>query len=241
MSPMNAEEVKQHIQELEKLQGQTRRFRLLTILALIVIVVAGVSAIIASAHSLTVTGPTQNQFVDQLSANVQKDVLPVAEKIAGRSLARLKPAVETELQKLNARAPQIADAALKELDTMGGDLTVQAEKILDQTVGDTLKKREDKLRKMYPGVYDRQIAVLLDNLNAEAQDQLARTGEKIFTPHLDSIQSILASLEKIQKTEPIDLKQEIDPWQTAFLFFDVFVTEFKDLPAANATHPKETK
>jgi capsule polysaccharide export protein KpsE/RkpR len=237
---MNAEEVNQHIQELEKLRGQTRRFRLLTILALIAIVVIGVSAIINSAYSLASAGPKQNEFVNQLSVRAQRDVLPVAEKIAGHSLERLKPAVEAELEKLNARAPQIADAALKELDTMGNELPVQAEKILDQTVGDTLKKREDKLRKMYPGVYDRQLATLLDNLNAEAQDQLAKTGEKIFNPHLNSIQSILSNLEKIQKTEPIDPKQQIDPWQAAFLFFDVFVTEFKDLAAANATHPKET-
>jgi hypothetical protein len=237
---MNAEEIHQQIQELEKLRGQTRRFRLFTILVLIAIVVAGVGAIIHAAHSLTIAGPKQKEFVNQFSARVQNEVLPIAEKIASGSVERLKPAVEAEMQKLNARAPQVADAALKELDTMGNELPVEAEKILDQTVGDTVKQREDKLRKMYPG-YDEQLGIMLQNLTDEAQDQLARYGEKIFNPHLNSIQNILASLEKIQKTEPIDLKQAVDPWQTAYLFCDVFVTEFKDLAAANATRTKETK
>lgn len=238
---MNAEEVKQNIQELEKLRLQTRRFRLVTIIALVAIVVVGVSAIINSIYALANAGPKQDLFVKHFGANLQKDVLPVVQKIAGRSIERLKPAVEAEMQKLNSRAPEIADVALKQLDIMGYELPVQAEKIVDDTVGVTLKKREAKLRKLYPGLYDAQIATLLDNLSTEAQDQIAQTSEKIFTPHLNSIQSILANLEKIQKTEPIDPKKEIDTWQVAFLFLDVFVQEFKDLSVIDTVKPKEVK
>jgi hypothetical protein len=238
---MNAEEVNQHIQELEQLRIQTRRFRLLTMIALVVIVVAGVSAIINSVYSLALAGPKQNAFINHLGTNLQNNVLPVVEKIAGRSMERLKPAVDVELKKLNARAPEIADAALKELDILGNELPVHAETILDQTVGVALQQREDKLRKMYPGVYDKQIAALLENLKAEAQDQLAKSGEKIFSPHLNSIHSILANLEKIQKDRTIDEKREIDSWQVAFLFIDVFAHEFEDLSVVNAANPKETK
>jgi hypothetical protein len=238
---MNTEDVKQHIQELESLRRQTRRFRLLTITALIVIVVTGVSAIINSFYNLALVGPKQDEFIKHLNVSLQRDLLPVVEKIAGRSLERLKPAVEVELQKLNARAPEIADVALNELDQLGKELPVRAEKILDQTVGVTLKRREDKLRRMYPDVYDRQIAALLDNLSAEAQEQITETGEKVFAPHLNSIQSILANLEKIQTTEPMDTTSEIDSWQVAFLFLDVFVHEFKDLSIADTATPKELK
>jgi hypothetical protein len=251
---MSAEEAKQLIQELEKTRVQTRRFRLLTIIALLVIVIAGVSMIIESMYSLTLNGPRQKEFVSNLGAGLQRDLLPVVQKITGRSLERLKPAVERELKNANARAPEVADVALKELDQMGVELTVQAGKVLDQTVTGVLQKREGKLRAMYPGVYDQQVGILLNNLTLEAQDQLVRSGETLFNPHLNSVKNILTHLEKIQKTEPADPGQTVDTWQVAFMFMDVFVHEFKDVAgpettplkvaqkkAAEPTKSKETK
>jgi hypothetical protein len=249
---MSTEEAKQLIQELDKLRIQTRRFRLLTIIALVVIVIAGVSAIIESAYSLTLAGPRQEEFVHYLGADLEANLLPTVQKIAGRSVDALKPAIEKELREMNGRAPEVADVALRELDEMGGELTVQAGKILDQTVTGTLQKRQGKLRQMYPDVYDKQIDILLNNLALEVQDQLAQSGENIFNPHLNSIQSILASLDKIQKTEPVDASQHVDSWQVAYMFMDVFVHEFKGLgppEPANAktaagkkvVQPKKTK
>jgi hypothetical protein len=248
---MSTEEAKQLIQELEKVRLQTRRFRLLTIIAVIVIVIAGVSAIIESVYSLTLAGPRQEAFVSNLSTDLKINLLPTVQKIAGRSVDALKPAVEKELRDINGRAPEVADVALRELNTMGGELTVQAGKVLDQTVTGTLKKREGKLRQMYPDVYDKQIDALLNNLGLEAQDQLAQSGENIFNPHLNSIQSILINLDKIQRTEPVAASQNPDSWQVAYMFMDVLVHEFKDLgppePASakavgsKVVQPKKTK
>jgi hypothetical protein len=239
--PMKVIEVNQQIRELEKLRLQTRRFRLLTMAALLAIVIAGVSAIINSIYGLALAGPKQDEFVKDLGANLHRDLLPVAEKIVGCSVQRLKPALEVELQRLNARSPEIAEVTLRELNQMGNELPVRAEKILDDTVGNVLQKREAKLRELYPGLYDTKVATLVENLNLEVQDQLARTGEKVFTPHLNSIQSILNNLEKIKNSEPVKLKQEVDAWQMTFLFLDVFVHEFNDLSSAEIAQLKETK
>ena len=243
---MSTEEAKQLIQELEKLRRQTYRFRLLTIVALLAIVITGVSAIIESVYSLTLAGPRQEVFISNLSNNLQQELLPIVQKIAGRAVDRLKPAVEMELKEINGRAPEVADVALNELDQMGNELTVYAGKVLDQTVSGTLQRREGKLRKMYPDVYDQQIDTLLNNLAIEAGDQLARSGENLFNPHLNSVQSILVNLEKIQKTEPIDASKDIDAWQVAFMFMDVFVHEFKDLAPpesaqSKAVEPRKTE
>ena len=248
---MSTEEAKQLIQELEKLRVQTRRFRLLTIIALLVIVIAGVSAIIESVYSLTLAGPRQEAFVSNMSADLKVNLLPTVQKIAGRSIETLKPAVEKELGEINGRAPEVADVALRELDAMGSELTVQAGKVLDQTVNGTLQRRQGKLRQMFPAIYDKQIDILLNNLTLEAQDQLAQNGGNIFNSHLNSIQSILANLDKIQKTEPEAASNNIDSWQVAFMFMDVFVHEFKDLrppETANAdaaghkvVQPKQTE
>ncbi|MGA2242256.1 MAG: hypothetical protein ABSH11_09485 [Verrucomicrobiota bacterium] len=248
---MSTEEAKQLIQELEKLHRQTYRFRLLTIIAMLAIVIAGVSAIIESVYSLTLAGPRQEVFVSNLSTNLQRDLLPIVQKIAGRAVDRLKPAVEKELKEINGRAPEVADVALNELDQMGNELTVRAGKVLDQTVSGVLQKREGKLRNMFPGVYDKQIDTLLNNLALEASDQFAQSGENLFNPHLNSVQSILVNLEKIQKTEPVGVSKDVDAWQVAFMFMDVFVHEFKDLappePAkakavpSKKPEPKKTK
>src|SRR5208283_339898 len=154
---MSTEEAKQLIQELEKLRRQTHRFRLLTIIALLAIVITGVSAIIESFYSLTLVGPRQEMFISNLSTNLQQELLPIVQKIAGRSVERLKPAIEVELKEINGRAPEVADVALNELDQMGNELTVQAGKVLDQTVRGVLQKREGKLRKMFPDFYDQQV------------------------------------------------------------------------------------
>jgi hypothetical protein len=248
---MSTEEAKQLIQELEKIRRQTRRFRLLTIIALLVIVISGVSAIIESVYSLTLAGPRQEAFISNLNTDLKDNLLPTVQKIAGRSVEALKPAVEKELKEINGRAPEVTEVALRELDEMGGDLTMQAGKILDQTVTSTLRRRQIKLRQMYPDVYDKQIDTLLNNLALEAQDQLAQSGENIFNPHLNSIQSILTNLDKIQQTEPVAASQSVDSWQVAYMFMDVFVHEFKDLTppeTANAdavghkvVQPKNTK
>jgi len=238
---MNTEAINQQIQELESLKRQTRRFNLCITLALAVVVLVGVGAIISSFYNLTISGPKQNEFLKQLSRRLQVEVLPMARKLADPSIKRLKPAVEAELQRLDARAPEVANAAIRELNTLGTNLPVQAGIILDQTVGKELQLREARLRKMFPGVTDRQVATLLDSIHIEAQDQLLKTGEKLFNPHLNSIQKILADLEKIEKTEAVNTKQEINPWQVAFLFMDVFTQEFKDLAVTETTKPQEKK
>jgi hypothetical protein len=238
---MNTDSINQQIQELESLKRQTRRFNLCITLALAVVVLVGVGAIISSFYDLTVSGPKQDEFLKHLGRRVQKDVLPMARKLADPSIRRLKPAVEKELQRLDARAPEVANAAIRELNTLGTNLPVRAGIVLDQTVGKALQQRDARLRKMFPAATDRQVTTLLDSIHIEAQDQLLKTGEKLFNPHLNSIQKILADLEKIEKTEAVSTKQEVNPWQLAFLFTDVFTQEFKDLAVTEPAKTQEKK
>lgn len=225
---MHSDDVKKQIAELELVREQTRRFRRLTIVALIGIVIAGTGAIINSVYGLALKGPKQDAFVQHLGKNLKTELLPAVQRLASGSIQRLKPAVDREVGRINDLAPEIAGVALRELEVLGNELPTRSERILDQTFGAALQAREAKLRRMFPGTYDAKIASLLENLNLEAQDQILQTSEKIFAPHLNSLQGILASLEKIQKTEPVNNSQEIGSLQVAYLFADVFVQEFKD-------------
>jgi hypothetical protein len=241
MSTENTNSVIQQIQELDRLRRQTRRFSLWTTLALTTIVVVGVGAIINSFYGLTISGPKQEEFLKCLGSELQREMPPAVQRFAAPSVRRLKPAVEAEIKRLDARAPQVVDAALRELNTMGTNLPARAGLILEHTVGKALALRDDRLRKMLPGATDDKMINLLDSIHVETQDQLLRAGEKIFNPHLNSIHSILANLDKIEKTEPVDARQEINPWQVAFLFMDVFDQEFKDLAVVASTKSQETK
>jgi hypothetical protein len=58
---------------------------------------------------------------------------------------------------------------------------------------------------------------------------------------LSSIQNILADLDKIEKTEAVNTKQDISPWQMAYLFMDVFTQEFKDLAVTENAKTQEKK
>jgi hypothetical protein len=238
---MSTEVISEQIKELENQRRQTRRFNLWVTVALAVIAISGVGAIISSFYDLTSSGPKQDEFLKHLGGRVQADVLPLVQRLADPSIKRLKPAVEAELKRLDARAPEVAAAAIQELNTMGTNLPVRTGIILEQTVGKALHERDDRLRKMFRGVTDQQVVNVLDNIHLEAQDQLVKTGEKLFQPHLNSIHSILANLEKIEKTERVNAKQEINPWQMAFLFMDVFTQDFKELAVTEPAESQETK
>ena len=241
MSTESTGTISQQIQELENLRRQTRRFNIWATLALAAIVIVGVGAIIGSFYSLTVSGPKQAEFLQRLGGDLQQQLPPAVQKFAQPSVKRLKPALEAELRRLDARAPQVVDVALRELNTMGTNLPVRAGIILQQTVGTALHQRDARLRQMLPGTSDAQVITLLDSIHLDAQDQLLKVGEKMFNPHLNSIHSILANLDKIEKTEPVAGKQEINTWQVAFLFLDVFGREFNDLALTDTTKPQEPK
>jgi hypothetical protein len=235
---MKTEQVSQQIEELEQLRRQTRLFSVWVTVALVVVVVGGVGLILNSAYGLTQPGPKQDEFVKQFGGRLEREVLPAVQKATEPALKRLRPAVEAELKLLDARAPQLAEAALKEIEKMRTNLPVRVEGVLDRSLGKTLQAREAKLRQMYPGAASAQLPGLIENLQAESHDQMVRTTEAIFNPHLNSVQSILMSLEKIEKTEPVDPKAEMNPWQVAFLFVDVFVHEYGDLSAENLAKKK---
>jgi hypothetical protein len=241
MTTEEAAPIDQQIEELERLKRQTRRFNLWATVALATIVIVGVGAIVNSFYGLTVAGPKQDAFLAHLGGQMQRNVLPAVQRFAQPAVKRLGPVLEAEMKRLDARAPQVADVALREMSILGTNLPLRTASVLDYTVARELRQRNEQVHKLLPGVTDQQVTALMDSIQVEAQDQLQKTGDKLFNPHLNSIHRILSDLEKIEKTERVDAKQEINPWQVAFLFMDVFTQEFRDIDPTCTPTSKETK
>jgi hypothetical protein len=247
---MNAEEVQKQVQELESLRSQTRKWRTGSVLAIIAIVGFCVWRMIDGVAGLAQAGPRQDAFLGDVTSSLKKDVLPSVQKTATQAFYDIKPAVEREIQKLNDRAPDIAAALKKEVEILTHNLPNHGQKILDSTFGAMIKKREDKIRKMYPGVTEEKVATLVHNLVAEAHDQIEHVGDKLFAEHVLSLNNILDYVATIQKTEKVEDGAEFPKWEMASLIIDMLHQEFKDLgseeepttgPAATPRKKKEPK
>jgi len=243
---MNADEVQKQVQELESLRSQTRVWRTGSVLAIILIVVICVWRLIDGVTGLASPGPRQEAFLGDVTSSLKTNVVPGIQKIATQAIYDIKPLVEREIQKLNDRAPDIAAALKKEIELLTHNLPNRGEKVLDQTFGVMLKKREEKIRKLNPTVTEDRVASLVHNLVAEAHDQIEHVSDRLFAPHILSLNNILENVTEIQRTEKIDATEEFPKWEMASLIIDLLHDEFKELssveePSTAAVPAKEPK
>lgn len=226
---MHPDDVKRQIEELESLRSQTRRWRLGSVLAIITIVVVCVWKIVGGVADLVREGPGQQEFMADLQKGLKTEVVPAVEKIVAQTVNEIKPAIDLELKRLNDRVPDIAAALKKEVEALTANLPKRAEKILDGSFGSMIRKREEKIRKMYPGVTEDKIATLVTSLTGEANEQIEHIVDSLFTPHLRALNSITENIAHIQKTEAVDAAAEFPTWEMASLLFDLLHEEFKGI------------
>ena len=215
--------INEKIVELEQLQKQIRTWRTITIVTVIAVVVICVGLISHSVSQLAHDGPEQKEFMNELAAGLQTDVLPTVQQIAGQTANQLIPAIKIEVQKMNDRAPELVNAARKELELLGNNMSVKSEKTLDKTFGDALKKREGKIKEMFPEVTEQRIATLTANLTTVAQEKMTGVAHSLFSGHILALNKITENMQEIYKAEEKNLvTEDVPAWEVALLFFDVF-------------------
>lgn len=234
---MQANEVKREIQELESLRSQMRWWRLGTLLVLVVIVVACIATINGAVQGLTKPGPVQDQFVADVSTRLQTTVVPKVQTIAAQTVAQLQPKVEDELAKLNDRVPELAEVSMKELELLEKNLPARGEKVLNATFGEMLKKREPKIREMFPEVTEDKVQTLVANLTEEGQNRIVLAHDRMFSPHLASMNNIFEHMLKIQGSEKISPNADQTNWEMAVLVVDIFHDDLKSLQAQSQAKP----
>ena len=226
---MHTDEVKKQIEELESLRAATRRWRIASVLAIILIVVVSVAKMIGGVTDLVREGPPQQEFMAELERGLKQEVVPTLEKIAAQTVNEIKPAIDLELKRLNDRVPDVVTALKQELEALASNLPKRGEKILESSFGSMIRKREDKIRKLYPGVTEEKVAALVLNLIAETNDQIEHVVGSLFSQHIRALNAVLDNVAQIQRTEVVDAAAEFPTWEMTSLMFDLLHEEFKGL------------
>jgi hypothetical protein len=201
---MDSSVVQRQIRELEDTRKKTRALRLGFSLALLAIVLGCMGLISSSLRGLMQPGPAQDEFSRQLSSNLQRDVLPRVQTIAGQTLTVLRPQVEAEFSKLNARAPEISGLALQHLQTLNQNVAKKGETTLEETFGAMLAKKEAKIRTMFPHVKEGQIKNMMQHVSTEAQNRIMQSHNALLSPHMNQLNGIVGSLTTIQAQEYVN-------------------------------------
>ncbi len=233
MSAPTPDEIQRQITELTALRKSARRWQLATTLLIVVILFVGIGSILNSVMGLAQAGPVQDKFLAELQSGLKKQVVPELDHLVKSSLSEVKRDVEVELKKVNERSPELMKALNKELEILQHGLPQRGEKILEATLGRELKAREGKIKGMFPGVKEEQVATMVNNLVSESHTSMENLSKTIFGRHLQALTTISANLDIIKRTEKINPDEDLASWETALSIMDLMRDEIK--PGENET------
>lgn len=237
MPPSN-QDIPQKIQELQSTLSQVRFWRTLTVVAVILIVVTCVGLMSAAVNQLVSPTETQQKFMKELVAGLNQDIVPEVQRMASVAAADIAPTIQDQLNQLNSRTPEFADAARHELYKLSLDVSDKSEKVLDQTIGGILKKRQDWIEKNFSGVTPEKAQTMADNLVSIAHDRVEHLSDTLFAEQVTALNRITENLHKIQEEELPNVQQEIPNWEMGLLFFDVLREELRGIETLNNPPPK---
>ena len=232
---MSGEQVTQQIQELDRLRSKIRVCRTTSALAVVIIAVGAAWCIISAVRDLVQPGPRRTEFVDAFQEQFSDEVVPEIKLVAQHTVEQLTPVLREELAKIDLKSPKIVAGVEKELEALKESLPNRAEAVMDTTVGDMIRIREGKIKRMYPNLTDEKIGVLMDNLVDEGQTRVVKVMDELFKPQQDTVDKIIVHLDEIEKVEAPNIKGEKPTWEMALTLFDIVKEDFEGLGAEDLT------
>lgn len=219
--------VQTHIQELQTLRAQQRYWQLGIFLTLLFMVLGSLVLLRNAVAGLATEGATQQQFVKDLGNRLQQNAFPTIERMGMQALREVD--YGAEVQKLNKRTPEMAQASLQQMKLLGDNLPKQGQKVFDATFARVFKEREGKIKTMFPEATEQQIAQLLTVLTEEAQNQVVAINDTLFTPHKKALDSMVYDLTLIQDSEAGATSGQIPTWEMALTVFDIARADLQEL------------
>ena len=238
---MSTEQVHQNIAELNSLNGQIRRWKIVAAVSCLVITFTGILVLRNSAQRLVDKGPARDQFFAEFSDGLRREVVPQVATLTLSTVDKLMPRVQNEVVKLEIRTPELSEAVTRELELLQQNLPARARKALESTLGRVITEREPKIRAMFPEITDEKVTLMFGNLTDEGQRRFETIGAEIATPFEQSVQEILADLETIRESEAASVAAEPVTWNLAVLCVNLLQDNLQQTaPAEYNKFMKET-
>lgn len=225
---MSSEEVQSKIQELEALKKEAGYWKLGGTIAILVIAVTCVLIIIGNVKALAEAGPAQDKFVAKLKDTFENQIKPDLIATGKEAQAKATTLLKAEVDKLNGRIPEFTQKAQGEVMLLAEGLQKDADDLLENTFGAMLRKRQDKIQKMYPDVTDENVKSAIANLQTAVEEDLQKITEELFIEHLVVIDNIVRHTTKIGDSETTDLLDKEVPWEVGLLIFEIVRDEFHE-------------
>ncbi len=222
------------IQELGSVRKQINLWRGGSAGVIFLTMIVCVGLLWSDGRALVNSGPTQQLFVDRLSAGMNENVVPRLREVASRQLTEMQPIVQKEFIKLNTRMPDVTEASLKQLDELQKSLPARGSKVLDETFDKALRAKEPEIKKMFPDATDEQVKTLFTNLGGVVAARSQQVAIELLQPHLNEMQSIHKNLLAIAASDSSGLA-DTDNWGMGLAVFDVVRDDLKGM-----TLPKTT-
>ncbi|HOF87978.1 MAG TPA: hypothetical protein PLZ36_07730 [Armatimonadota bacterium] len=226
---MENPDIQAQINEISSIRGQISVWRSALVLIMVLVLVICVGQMWGAVTRLTQAGPTQQQFVDKLTLSTQQDILPQIQDVGTQAWKSID--FNTQVDKLNARAPEVAAAALKEAQTLSTNIPRKGKEIISAQFEKALKQQAAKLTEEFPDVDEEELRAFLGDLAEEAQTQVTDLTDTLFTPHIETMNAIVADIEAIKTLEGPAAKADIPTWEMAFLIIDIARADFAEEPA----------
>jgi hypothetical protein len=205
----------------------------------VLVVLINLLVLRASVVGLANKGERQDQFVNDFSTRLEEQVLPLVQEVGKEALSGVD--FTSEVDKLNARAPEVANASLKEMRGLGADNLASGRQILAEQFDKALKGREAMLKKQFPDASEAEIAEFLTNFTAETQTQLSEYVDMLFLPHLDAMNGMLVDLKTIEASVGPTGVAEMPTWEMVFLLSDIMRAELTGTSPDEPAQPAEAK
>jgi hypothetical protein len=222
---MGNADLQAEIEEIRALRRQLRIWRPSLVAALAVVILVCVLVMWNAANGLAREGTRRDQFVQQLGSRIQKDAMPLVQSAGQEALSGID--FNAEVDRLNARAPEVANASLREMRLLGRDNMTRGQKVLAEEFDKALVGREAMLKREFPDASEEQIASFLADFSRETKVQLSAYVDSVFTPHLATMNDMLDDLRVIEVTEGAVGAADVPTWEVAFLLFDIARDEFE--------------
>lgn len=231
---MSTVAVEQQIGQLDRIRREARLWRIGGAIAILAIMGVSLGSIWNAVRGLTVAGPRQEEFTSELSASLQKDVVPSVQKIAAQTLSETRPQVEQEFNKIGGRMPELTQASLKEFETLQTNLSERGGKAVEETLVPMLEKKEDKIRQMFPEATEENVKALVTNLSDEAKTRAVSLNDGLFSKHMNAINGIVTNMETIRTSEKVEPGTEQTNWELGLAVFDVVRDDLRALEPKKA-------